>query len=394
MNNINKITFWLFLLIPSTLFLDKIYSSIFIGLLFLLNIHKIFNANSIKRLIKNKVLLFSIIYFLSHAISLLYTNDINDGINSLGIISSFLIIPLIGFSITHSDNSLKINDQYLEKLYYLFIITGIVSIIVCLSNAFYLVNFGNGSKAYWFFYRGLAKPLWEIHPIYFAYYLNLMLSILLFHDWKFNDSYNTLIKWLVIILTLVFLILLSARTPLIITFGIIVFFLYNKLKIKRSVFILSSIALIIISSIGLFNTNNRFKDLFNENGIFQEDRMQTWKCGLEVAQNNLIIGVPEGDLDLELEKVYRINGHSKGADREYNCHNQYLQQLCYFGIIGLIFFILWLYYVFKTSIKTNQVLQILAISIMIYFSTETLLSVNKGIIFVSYFFTLIAIYEK
>ena len=122
--------------------------------------------------------------------------------------------------------------------------------------------------------------------------------------------------------------------------------------------------------------------------------MQTWKCGLEVAQNNLIIGVPEGDLDHELEKVYRINGHSKGADREYNCHNQYLQQLCYFGIIGLIFFILWLYYVFKTSIKTNQVLQILAISIMIYFSTETLLSVNKGIIFVSYFFTLIAIYEK
>ena len=201
MNNINKISFWLFLSLPSTLFLDKIFASILIGILFILNIHKIFNIETIQHLLRKKVLLFSVIYFSIHAIALSYTNNFDDGLNSLGIILSFFLIPLIGISIS-TNGALKINEHHLEKLYYLFIASGVLSMIICLSNAFYVVNFGNGSKDYWFFYRGLAKPLWEIHPIYFAYYLNLMLSILLFHEWKFKASYNTFIKWLIIILTL------------------------------------------------------------------------------------------------------------------------------------------------------------------------------------------------
>ncbi|GEM_PF-6839469 len=394
MQNINKISFWLFLTLPSTLFLDKIFASILIGILFLLNIHKIFNIETIQHLFRKKALLFSVIYFSIHALALSYTNDFDDGLNSLGIILSFLLIPLIGIGISSNKGALKINEDYLEKLYYLFIITGTLSMLICLSNAYYAVNFGNGSQEYWFFYRGLAEPLWKIHPIYFAYYLNLILSILLLHNWKLKFSYQVILKWLIILLTLIFLVLLSARTPLIITFVIIVLYIYNKLKIRRSIFILTSIALLSVTIFGLFNTNNRFKELFNENGIVKEDRVQTWKCALEVAEDNLFIGIPEGDLDFELEKSYRKNNHSKGADREYNCHNQYLQQLCFFGIFGLLFFIFWLYYLFKASIKTNQILRLLLFSIIIYFCTESLLSVNKGIIFVSYFFTLIAIYEK
>ena len=394
MNNISKISFWLFLSIPSTLFLDKIFASILIGILFLLNIHKIFIVETFQHLIRKKALLFSVIYFFIHAIALSYTKDLNDGLNSLGIILSFLLIPLIGISISANKGGIKINENYLEKLYLFFVSAGILSMIICLFNAFYAVNYGNGSKEYWFFYRGLAEPLWNIHPIYLAYYLNFLLSILLLHNWKLKFSYQLIIKWLIILLTLTFLILLSARTPLIITFAIIVLFIYNKLKIRKSVFVLTSIALLSITIIGLFNTNNRFKELFNENGIIEEDRVQTWKCALEVAENNLFIGVPEGDLDFELEKVYEKHMHSKGSERGYNCHNQYLQQLCYFGIFGLLFFILWLYHVFKASIKTNQILQLLLFSVLVYFCTESLLSVNKGIIFVSYFFTLIAIYEK
>jgi len=88
------------------------------------------------------------------------------------------------------------------------------------------------------------------------------------------------------------------------------------------------------------------------------------------------------------------NNHLKGLERSYNCHNQYLQELCYFGIFGLLYFICWLYYVFKASTHTNTIFQLLVFSILVYFCTESIMSVNKGIIFISYFFTLIAIYEK
>ena len=395
MDKFNKISFWLFLLLPCTLFVDRRASSIFIILLFLINIKNIFSIQTTKTLIKNRILLFSVIYFIAHGISLLFTKDIDDGLNSLGIILSFLIIPFIGLAIFNTSNiTLKINDVNLKKLFLPLIIIGVISMIICLFHALYTVNFENGAKEYWFFYRGLASPLWGIHPIYLAYYFNFILSILLFHSLKLKNIYQNSLKWFIILLTLVFLILLSARTPLVVTFGIIAFYIYSKVLIKKYILLLISTSCVIIIFIGLFKTNKRFQELFDENGIPSFPRIQTWKSALEVAQNNFFLGVPEGDLDDALLKVYNKNDHEDGVNRNYNCHNQYLQQLCYFGFIGLLFFILWLYYVFKASLKTNHILQILVISIMIYFCTETLLSVNKGIIFVSYFFTLIALYEK
>ena len=113
-----------------------------------------------------------------------------------------------------------------------------------------------------------------------------------------------------------------------------------------------------------------------------------------MAASHFWFGVPKGDLDEKLEIIYKKNNHFKGLERSYNCHNQYLQVLCYFGIFGLLYFILWIYYVFKASIRTNKIFQLLVFSILVYFCTESIMSVNKGIIFISYFFTLIAIYEK
>ncbi len=376
------------------MFLDKIVSSILIGILFLINIPKIFKVEILLSILKNKTLLFSILYFLLHAIALSYTKDIDNGLNSLEIILSFLLIPLIGVSMISGNGSKKISHFFLEKLYNVFTIVGVLAMTICLLNAFYKVNFGNGSKDYWFFYRGLSSPLWKIHPIYLAYYLNFLLSILLLYEWKLKWKFQHLAKWSLVLLTLAFLVLLSARTPLLITFTIIVIFLYNRLKISKVIFALTTLTLIIASIFALYGTNNRFKELFNENGILQEDRVQTWRSAYEVATTHFWIGVPKGDLDTVLEKSYRKFNHLKGIDRSYNCHNQYLQQWCYFGIFGLLFFISWLYHVFKASIKTNLILQLLLFSILIYFCTESILSVNKGIIFVSYFFTLIAIYEK
>lgn len=394
MSKINHISYWLFLVLPSALFFEKIVASTLIAVLFLIKIPIIFQFKTLKLLLKQKILLFSILYFLLHAIALLFTIDIEDGLYSLEIILSFLVLPLIGITFKRNNKPLQINRHFVEKLFYVFVSVGFLAIALCLCNAFYKVNFGNGSKDYWFFYRGLAHPLWQIHPIYLAYYLNFLLSILLFHDWNLKWKFREYIKWILILLTIIFLILLSARTPLVVSFIILILFIYHRLKVYKVALALTTLSLLITSVLALVFTNNRFKELFNENGILQEDRVQTWRGAYEVASDHFWFGIPKGDLDDELEKVYRKNNHTKGLERSYNCHNQYLQLLCYFGIFGLLYFILWLYYVYRATIDNHLIFQLLVFSILIYFCTESIMSVNKGIVFISYFFTLIAIYEK
>ena len=106
---------------------------------------------------------------------------------------------------------------------------------------------------------------------------------------------------------MIFLVLLSARTPLLVTLAILLLFIYNKLRINKLVLALTTLAIVTISLIALVFTNNRFKELFNEDGILQEDRVQTWRGACEVAASHFWFGVPKGDLDEKLEIIYKKN---------------------------------------------------------------------------------------
>ena len=99
---------------------------------------------------------------------------------------------------------------------------------------------------------------------------------------------------------------------MLVTFAIILLFIYNKLRINKLVLTLTTIAIVSISLIALVFTNNRFKELFNEDGILQEDRVQTWRGAYEVAASHFWVGVPKGDLDDKLEKIYKKIIISKG----------------------------------------------------------------------------------
>ena len=109
-----------------------------------------------------------------------------------------------------------------------------------------------------------------------------------------------------------FLNFLSARTPLVVSFIILIIFIYHRLKVYKVALALTTFSLLITSVLALVFTNNRFKELFNENGILQEDRVQTWRGAYEVASDHFWFGIPKGDLDDELEKVYKKNNHTKG----------------------------------------------------------------------------------
>ena len=115
MSKINTISYWLFLVLPSALFFEKIVASILIAILFLFKIPIIFQLKSLKLLLKQKILLLSILYFVLHAIALLFTNDTQDGLNSLEIILSFFVLPLIGITFKRNNKSQKINHQFIDN---------------------------------------------------------------------------------------------------------------------------------------------------------------------------------------------------------------------------------------------------------------------------------------
>ena len=126
-------------------------------------------------------------------------------------------------------------------------------------------------------------------------------------QWKYRES----IKWCLVLVTMIFFILLSART-LAITFAIILLFIYLSIENNTQVLTLTTIAIVSISLIALVFTNNRFKELFNEDGILQEDRVQTWKVHMNGCKSFWVS--PFGDLDDKLEKIYKKNNHFKGLE--------------------------------------------------------------------------------
>ena len=72
-----------------------------------------------------------------------------------------------------------------------------------------------------------------------------------------------------------------------------------------------------------------------------------------VIKKNLFFGVGTGDVKDELIKGYKYYNFQAGFQKQYNCHNQYLQFFVAFGIIGFFVFIFSIWFVYLSSIKNN-----------------------------------------
>jgi O-antigen ligase len=114
-------------------------------------------------------------------------------------------------------------------------------------------------------------------------------------------------------------------------------------------------------------------------------RQVIWTASLEVIIENPF-GVGTGDTTPELVKKYRAMGEDFAAEKNLNCHNQFLQVTCEHGWIALLLLVTGMAMMILRSIKTKDWIFLAFLLICgLNFLFESFLEVQAGIVFFFYF---------
>lgn len=192
--------------------------------------------------------------------------------------------------------------------------------------------------------------------------------------------------------------IISARIAIITLFFL---FLYRVLLLKNNKIKLKITAVSIVLAIIFFSTNKNLQKRFFyvdkdhsfiENLKIWEPRIAIWNCAYELATDNEynpIIGYGLYQTRQRLQLCYSetINNESKNKwflESRYNIHNQFLDFLIGYGLIGFILFTFVVFYgVFQQKSKFSAISVI--ITIVLFGTVESFLQRQIGV----YLFALI-----
>lgn len=281
--------------------------------------------------VKNIIVCFFISYFLIELIGMFYTENLYFGMKDLE--SKLLLI--IGSLIIIGNNKNEFNVIKSFKYYVL----GISFNIIYLFQESYLLH-----QKFHIIPRYMQFSTF-MHPTYFSSYLILALIIILQYKTKIIKNY-LIITLLILVLT-IGVFLTDSKAGIICYLLTILFFIIriivnSNLKTKLLISILTigfSIILIKHTSntriVEIFNNLKTNSQYSNYNGTYNstETRIIIWRSTKNIIENNIFFGVGTGDIKDALNKQFINLNFIEGENKNYNCHNQFLQFLATFGIL-------------------------------------------------------------
>ena len=343
--------------------------------------------NIIKKSIQSKFLILFISLFLIHLLGLLYTSNFRYAFKDLDIKLPLLIFPFL------------LLGRGIDKKTIDFILKGFV--IGCLIGS--IGAFSNAIQLY-VQTRDISKMLYEgmqfiMHSSYFALYLSFSIAYLFF---KLDAENSLFTKRNVAIFSLIFffimvVIFLNSRAGMIGLGVSFLFFLVYVILEKRLKLFYFLMSIFLMTSLFVFTTSNqifnRFKAINNEtvtvstsNINTMDLRMAILTIGFDLFKESPVIGYGTGDIKDVLVEGYKKENFIKGYDRKYNCHNQFLQFLLAFGIIGLLVFLVSLVYpMFFAFFKKNYLYVFLILMLCFNFLFESMLETKAGVEFYAFF---------
>lgn len=242
-----------------------------------------------------------------------------------------------------------------------------------------------------------------MHPTYLTMYLSVAVYFVLERLLQTTNRTQGIIVGAELLFLLANSILLSARTALATTLLLTIVFAFIAIREKkfsvaaRTGWFLA-IGCSILFYVGMNKINNRFTQV--EEAIVQQSdqatvhnsttgRIEIWKESLVLLQDNWMIGTGTGDIKDELLKSYAAHQFTYGLERKLNSHNQFLQTWLALGIAGLLSLVaLLLIPLIKTRISTDNAFLFLVGIITLNAMTESILEVQKGVFFLSFFYSL------
>jgi O-antigen ligase len=349
---------------------------------------------------KNLYVILLWLLFLLYVISGFLSKNQHEGFAIIERKASFIILPLLIFGF-------PISMPEIKKICELFVLGVLLAFTICLGYAFYQVVF-NSRELELFFYQKLTTVL-NMNAVYMSSYCIIALHIAL----CFSKEHNKVLVAIVSASLIIFCILLNSKMMLMcLSLGLIIFAFKKLSRLKALLASSIILASIFFIGVGVPKVKERITLEVNSNmsvvkqGKFRYDtpftgtslRLVFWRFSNEIINENngWLMGVHTGDFQDLLNEKYKRTGIYTGNPElrdtgylGYGPHNQYIEVLLSLGITGLVVFIMMLIFYLKNAWVTNNYLGLQCICLFLFFFiTESVLSVNKGIV-VFVFFTLL-----
>lgn len=346
---------------------------------------------------------FFALYYFYLLFSLTWTDNMTYGWQDLGSKTTFFFMPLLLGTKDEKLNYYKILEWFLY---------GTIVILFWNYGQSFSEYLKSGNINY--FYYSTLSP--QFHVAYASMYAVFGIAIAYFFYANRYKYFKSI--WItsgIVLLQSIHVVMLNSKAcfiaMLVVYFIIFIWFL--KTNMFKS-FILPAIGILVISLGILFSADFLFQRFFGGFEVFKpkeervisaqiedvdggtespakssEIRVIAWTTALEIIKKNPF-GVGVGDRkDVFISRLSQ-KGHHRFKEKGLNTHNQYLQVLLAIGIPGLMIFLINLFYPVVEAFKKRNFLIlsfIACISVNMLF--ESMLEVQAGIIFYTFFAVLL-----
>jgi O-antigen ligase len=329
-------------------------------------------------------------FYLFLLLGLFYSDNLAVGLRNMETRMGLFFFPLLFFASPGPD------DQHSKRVLWAFLAGCLLASVYSLLGAV-MTYWGTGEFS--FFYEDLTRYL-GFHPTYFGLYISFCLFILLKNLWFSKERLsgrNRFILWGLVAFFFLFLLLLNSRMQLI-AFVLLSgggFIIYAHLRNS----LLKGIAVLAVGLcfFGLIiwkvpQLSLRMKAALSGLASDKPDRsssnlrLQLWNGALSAIKERPVRGYGPGDVQPVLDQYYQDNGLDVAAKKHLNAHNEYLQLSLTHGLPALLWLLLLLFVSLYLGIRHRQALLIFfVLTLMLSFLTESMLAVQRGTLFISFF---------
>ena len=305
-------------------------------------------------LVRNKVILSLTAFVLFSALSLFWSSDHTIGLNSLR--KYWYFLPIVVFATS-------IRKEYLFKIMSAFLLGMLISEILSYGIFFELWTLKHGSP---------LDPTPFMNHLQYSMFLT-MSSLLLLNRIFFESSWKWKSFYFIYFLAVTSNLFLNGGRTGHVAFAISIFVVgFANMKNKILAFF-AMLFLVVSIFYAAYHISPVFKDRFDAGSnemtsLSNNDknqytgslgvRLAMWKVGMDIVQDNPIIGTGIGDEMHALEKtLYSFDDSIAEPVKlllKYNFHNAYVQYSVQLGIIGLLLYLLIFYEILKLKIKNKE----------------------------------------
>ena len=343
------------------------------------------------------LILFSTL-FLIYTLSLLYTQNISNGIKYI-----IRLLPTVLFPVLFLFNDKDILDTKRFEVIIITYISALVAVLLFLHVSLFSQLY-NREIHFWEF-RQLIEGKIKVHGTYLSMWLGFGIILLVLNIKNLIIKKKKLLLILGVLIVIGYFMywqyVIGSRMPFIATLVVCFFSIFKK---KRQIFIFSFLTIFLGFSIILKTDRlgERFERLKNFTFTFPEGKYEdnypnispeqirngVYYCCFKKIEQKPLIGYGVGDVDAELQSCYdeRFTNTDTYRVTSYNSHNQYFKIVLSCGIIGLMLFLISHLYLSKVAFNRKLGIYISFIFfVLLNFCFENILSRHDGVIFFGFF---------